>query len=183
VLALAWMTVQERILPMPAEIKEAYQPLDQQLAGLPLLTALFFLGLVPAFCEELFFRGYVLSGLRGGLGKTVGVLLVAFAFGAAHYSVHRLVMTMALGVLLGLLVVQFGSIVPAMLAHMMHNTLILLMGRPDGLQPYLQRLGFGDVVPTLWLVAAAGVAIAGILVCLFVPRRTVLAAATVVAAG
>ena len=177
VLALAWLTIQERVLPIPPNLVEAAKPLEEQLAGLPIVTALFFIALVPAFCEELFFRGYVLSGLRGSLGKITAVLIVAFAFGVAHYSVHRLVMTAALGVLLGLLVVQWRSIWPAMIAHMMHNSMILLISREDGLLPYLERFGFVDDVsqqvfpPTIWLLGAGVVSGLGIILCVFAPRE------------
>ena len=178
VLGLAWLTIQHRVLPLPPDLIEAAQPLEEQLRSLPIVTAVFFIALVPGFCEEIFFRGYALSGLRGTLGKTMAVLAVAAAFGMAHYSVHRLVVTTALGVLLGLLVIQFRSIWPAMIAHMMHNTMILLITREDGLLPYAERFGFiqhsGESIapPPIWLAGAATLVLAGIALCLSAPRES-----------
>jgi ABC-2 type transport system permease protein/sodium transport system permease protein len=177
VLGLAWLSVQQRVLPLPPELVEAARPLEEQLRGLPLLSALFFIAVVPAFCEELFFRGYCLSGLRGALGKSGAVLVAAFAFGAAHYSVHRLAVTMALGVLFGLLVIQYRSIWPAMVAHVLHNGLILLAAREDGLLPYLQRWGFVEphteavFPPAGWLIGAGTLVVVGLLLCVFRPGR------------
>ncbi len=170
ILAIAWAAIQERFLPLPGELKEAAQPFGDELARLPVLTVVFFFALFPAFCEELFFRGYALSGLRRTLGALGAVVVVSLAFGVAHYSVHRLIITAALGGLLGLLVVRGNSLWPAMLAHMMHNALILLVTRPE-LQSGLERLGFLDgapenaLPPAPWLIGA-GLAVAlGIAMC------------------
>jgi len=169
VLALAWMTIQERLLPLPPQMKEAAQPLEEQLKELPTVAALFFMGLAPALCEELFFRGFALSGLRRMLGDTGAVAAVAVAFGATHYSVHRLLPTAALGLLLGLLVVRFGSIWPAILAHLMHNCIVLLAAREDALLPALRQWGFVEPLsraitpPWPWVLGAAILAITGIL--------------------
>ena len=184
VLSLAWLTMQQQILPISPELAEAAAPLEQQLRSLPLIAGLFFIALVPGFCEEIFFRGYTLSGMRGSMGKVGAVLVVAFAFAVSHYSVHRLAVTMALGTLLGLLVVQYRSIWPAMLAHMMHNSMILLVAREDGLLPYLRQWGFVDAEtqdvfpPAVWLIAAATLVVVGVLLCLLGPRQTRAASAT-----
>jgi sodium transport system permease protein len=168
VLALAWVSIQERLLPLPLQMKEAAQPLEEQLKALPTVAALFFMGLAPALCEELFFRGFALSGLRRMLGDTGAVAAVAVAFGATHYSVHRLLPTAALGLVLGLLVVRFRSIWPAVLTHLMHNCIVVLATREDGLLPALRRWGFVDprsgavTPPWSWVLGAGIVVIAGI---------------------
>jgi len=132
---------------------------------------LFFFAILPAFCEEMFFRGYALSGLRNVMGKTGAVLLVAFAFGMTHMSIQRLPLTAALGCLLGLLVIRWGSIWPAVLAHVLHNSIILLITREEGLLPLLKRAGFVDPVtedvfpPLPWLIGAAVLLLIGLALC------------------
>jgi sodium transport system permease protein len=171
VLALVWMSLQERILPLPPDFKEAAAPYEQMLQRLSVATVLFFFAILPAFCEELFFRGYALSGLRHVMGKTGAVLLVAFAFGMTHMSIQRLPLTAAVGALLGLLVIRWGSIWPAVLAHVLHNSIILLITREDGLLPLLKRAGFVDPVtedvfpPLPWIVGAAVLLLAGLALC------------------
>lgn len=172
VLALAWMSLQERILPLPADFKEAAAPYERMLQHLSIATVLFFFAVLPAFCEELFFRGYALSGVRHVMGKTGAVLLVAFAFGMTHMSIQRLPITAALGCLLGLLVVRWGSVWPAVLAHVLHNSVILLVTREDGLLPRLKSAGFVDLQteevfpPWPWLIGAAVVLLIGLGLCL-----------------
>ena len=175
VLVLRWLEIQKRFLPMDSNVVRA---IDQQLAWLMEVdpwTLVFFLGAVPALCEELFFRGYALSGLRASLGKTGSVIVVAVAFGMTHYSAMRLVPTAALGLLLGLLVVRYRSIWPAMLAHFMHNAISLTANHADALKPWLVSLGYpdapGDTIPTSWVLAAGALIVVGILICFMSPRR------------
>jgi len=175
VLALRWSEIQQRLLPMDSKV---VQMLEQQTAWMwdvnPLLLV-FFLALVPALCEELFFRGYALSGLRAGLGKVGAVVVVAIAFGMAHYSAQRLVVATALGLLLGLLVLQYRSIWPAMILHFMHNAISITAHHPAGLKPLLVSLGFSDdpqaVVPGVWVVGASALVAVGVLICIASPRR------------
>ncbi len=176
VLALRWHEIQQRWLPMNSKV---VQMLEQQTAWMwdvsPFILVLF-LALVPALCEELFFRGYALSGLRASLGKVGAVVVIAVAFAMAHYSAQRLVVTASLGLLLGLLVVQYHSVWPAMILHFMHNAISITAHHPEGLKPMLTSLGFfkeQDVtaVPGIWLVGAGALVVVGLLICLTSPRR------------
>ena len=175
IVAQAWFAFQQSWLPIPPEMERAFQAMEGILVAVGPWAAFFFLGLVPGICEELFFRGYVLSGLRGGLGKWASVLVVGIAFGVYHHSVHRLIIASALGIVFGLLVIQYRSIWPAILAHLMHNALLVLSGRADALKPLLARLGYvlpdSGMPPVPWLVGAAVLVIIGVLICVLGPRR------------
>lgn len=174
VLATAWLVYQESWMPLDPWVA---QQMAQKLGfweELDPWQVLFFLALVPALVEEWFFRGFVLSGLRGSLNRWAAILIVALAFGLHHYSAHRLVITTALGVLLGLLVVQYGSIWPAVLAHLAHNAMSLLAAHPRGLKPWLDSIGLnvehGDI-PAGWVAMAVALTLAGLLICLLDPWR------------
>jgi hypothetical protein len=78
--------------------------------------------------------------------------------------------------LFGLLVVQWRSVWPAVLAHLMHNAIAVAVRHPDGLQPLVERLGYpvaqeGLPPPTGWLVGAAVLMLVGIVLCLLAPQR------------
>jgi ABC-2 type transport system permease protein/sodium transport system permease protein len=175
ILAQGWFAFQSTWMEIPQELEQALQSMEGMLGGMNPLVALFFLALVPAVCEELFFRGFVLNGLRGPLGKWAAVLIVAVAFGVHHHLVFRLIATSALGLLLGLLVVQFRSLWPAMLAHAMHNGISLLASREDCLKPLLTRWGYvhgaDGMPPTAWLIGAAVLLFIGIVICLRAPAQ------------
>jgi sodium transport system permease protein len=176
ILAQKWLAIQQTFFKMDAETVELFQQISAWTEQVPLLPLVLFLAAIPAFCEELFFRGFALSGLRTSVPSFVAVLIVALAFGMFHYSAHRLIVTAGLGILFGLLVVRFGSIWPAILAHLMHNGLTVLASRADGLELRLTELGF--VVdkdfgpPTAWVLGAAIATGIGVCICLFWPAAS-----------
>lgn len=118
--------------------------------------------LLPAICEELFFRGWVLAaftGERPSRSRAVAaVLLQAAAFAVFHLLPERMPQTFLLGVILGWMTLTTGSLLPAMLAHLAHNAvpLVLVAAVADG---HGRRLAAGDTT-TLpgWLLPAAAVA-------------------------
>jgi len=171
ILAGEWYAFQRTWLPMSPELEAEFTRVLSWLDPAGALTVVLLLAVVPALCEELFFRGFVLSGLRSAFGRWGAVLLVAVAFGVYHQSVHRLLITAMLGTLFGLLVIRWGSLWPAVLAHLLHNGITLLSERRDGLQPLLDWLGYptGDVAaasPWPWVLAAGGLLMCGLLLCL-----------------
>jgi ABC-2 type transport system permease protein/sodium transport system permease protein len=124
------------------------------------------LGIVPAVCEEFFFRGYLLSSLRNSMSATRAILLSSILFGLFHLVAtdrlhfERLVPSTALGLALGWLCIRCGSALPGMLLHAIHNSLLLAAAH---YQQQLADWGWGleqtdDIqsagLPTSWLVAA-----------------------------
>jgi membrane protease YdiL (CAAX protease family) len=81
----------------------------------------------PAICEECLFRGPILHGLRTRLDSVAAVVITAALFGLFHMDVYRLIPTMMLGVLLGFIALESGSIVPAMVAHFCNNAMLVTL--------------------------------------------------------
>ena len=113
-----------RLLPPPESLTRALERLlllDGQPA--PLIVVWLVIGITPAVCEELFFRGFVLTGLRS-LGRWPAIAIAGFLFGIAHASIYRLLPTLCLGVLFGYIVWRTGSIVVGIVAHALNNGLM-----------------------------------------------------------
>jgi sodium transport system permease protein len=79
--------------------------------------------IVPAICEELAFRGFILSGLRrmGHPGRAI--VYSALLFGLTHSILQQSLAAALVGLVLGLIAVRTGSIFPCMVFHMIHNAL------------------------------------------------------------
>lgn len=110
-----------RLLPPPESLVRALERvllLDGQPASWWVVWLV--IAVTPALCEELFFRGLVLSGLRRA-GVWPAVLICALVFGLAHSSIYRLLPTMFIGALLTWLVWRTGSIWCSMIAHALNN--------------------------------------------------------------
>ncbi|HVD60513.1 MAG TPA: CPBP family intramembrane glutamic endopeptidase [Gemmatimonadaceae bacterium] len=77
------------------------------------------LSVTAGICEEFIFRGYLIWVLQPvfGLWGAAAVSVVAFAAGHAYEGTKGALATGVVGVLLTLVVLGFGSLVPAIAAH------------------------------------------------------------------
>ena len=83
--------------------------------------------LVTPITEEVFFRGFVFSGLIPRFGVAKAMVLSALVFSAFHLSVGVLVPVFLTGLLLALLYRKTGSIWPCVLAHAGQNALAVAL--------------------------------------------------------
>ncbi len=100
VLIAGFCTLQEQFLPSPKAqgANEAFKNLFQaghSLTGL--LALLFVMALSPAVCEEVLFRGALLTGLRNCTRPAFAIIAVAVLFGAFHGSIYSFAPTALLG--------------------------------------------------------------------------------------
>ena len=85
------------------------------------LVLLFFtLAVIPAFVEELLFRGLVLSNLLP-YGRTTAILASGVLFGIMHQNAGQLFYATAAGIVLGFVYVKTKSIWPCVLLHFCNN--------------------------------------------------------------
>jgi sodium transport system permease protein len=132
------------LYPMSETMKEALSRFLQQQnqnAWLLLLVAV-----APAICEELAFRGFILSGLRHIGRKWRAIAISAVFFGITHTIFQQSLVACLVGVVIGYLAVQTGSILPCMLFHALHNSLGIL--GMSALEKYVGKVTWLD-----WLVA------------------------------
>src|SRR5262249_40034250 len=94
-------------------------------------AAIVVFALVPAVCEELAFRGFILSGLEHQHRTRSAILLSALMFGFLHVLLslfQQLFNATLLGIVLGLLAVRSRSILPGIVFHFINNALGVVMG-------------------------------------------------------
>ena len=89
---------------------------------------LFYVAVLPAVCEELAFRGILLSGLKHRLKPVALVLVVGITFGMFHVTLFRIAPTAALGMILTAIALLTGSIFPGMLLHAGNNAFGVIAG-------------------------------------------------------
>ena len=83
--------------------------------------AIVFIALLPALCEEFAYRGFILSGLRRSGHRWRAIVLSSLLFALAHSIIQQQANAFFLGLILGYLAVQAGSIWPCIAYHFMHN--------------------------------------------------------------
>lgn len=152
------------LYPISESTQQQLAQLSLLLADAPLWGLLVVLAVAPAICEEVAFRGFILSGLRHGGRRRSAIVISSIFFGVTHGILQQSLSACALGVILGYLAVQTASLLPCILFHMTHNGLTVLSSQvtPAMLQdrPWLrwmfQSLGDGEHIYTTPVVAAGG---------------------------
>ena len=92
-----------------------------------LLLNLLTIGLVPAICEELLFRGALLQWFKDTFKNIhVATLLSAIIFSAIHLQFFGFFPRMLMGIYLAYLCVWTGSIWSSIIAHFINNIIIVI---------------------------------------------------------
>lgn len=99
----------------------------------------------PLF-EEFWFRGMVLYSLKP-YGNGFAIFVSALLFGLTHANLGQFLYTTVVGVVLGYVAVQTGSIITTTVMHMMFNSIgcvsSLLLANPE-VQDYMLALGLSN---------------------------------------
>jgi len=152
--AAAWAAkhlfeLQRQFLPVPSTLESIALPIE--IAGLSSFAQVALLAISPAICEELYFRGAFLGGLRRDLSWPRILIWQAFFFGAVHASIYRFAPTAVLGLVLAAFVMRSRSLATAIVLHAGYNAIIVLGDRvPAIADPRWAWLGL--LAPVLMLV-------------------------------
>lgn len=92
-----------------------------------IVVSVLLLGLVPAFVEELFFRGTILRMLEDKIGIHASVWISAIIFSAIHLQFFGFVPRMLLGALLGYVYVWSRSLWLPILMHFLNNASMVIL--------------------------------------------------------
>ena len=106
----------------------------------PLLLNLFLMAFLPAFVEEITFRGILYSGYRSSTIKRA-MLASGFAFGLFHMNVNQFCYAAFMGIVFTLLYEATGSILSPMLVHFTFNANSLILEKVLGMaEKWIGRL-------------------------------------------
>jgi ABC-2 type transport system permease protein/sodium transport system permease protein len=139
------------------QVTKAKRLLDE-LQSVPAGVVLVTLALVPGVIEELCFRGFLFSSLRTAMSAWQTVVVSAVLFGLFHEVLGpgRFLPSAFLGLVLGWVRLRTRSVLPCMVLHTVHNSLLwsIILWRDE-----LAARGCGVEerahLPETWLVAAA----------------------------
>ena len=115
----------QQIYPMPEAIEQMSQKLITQAPNIWVL--LLVLAVTPAICEELAFRGFILSGLRHLGHRWWAIVLSSLFFGIAHGIIQQTITATIVGVIIGYLAIQTGSLFICILFHIAHNSTAIVV--------------------------------------------------------
>jgi sodium transport system permease protein len=153
-LAIGGITL--RLMPAPESLAKGMQKI--LLLGdnpAPLWLILAVVSVTPALCEEMVFRGFILSGFRRW-GPAASIGMSALLFGLAHSSIYRLLPTFGLGLVLGVAVWKTRSLYCSMLIHALNNGLIAVLVYHEALA---NRLHLAEMTAVPWSITLAAAAV------------------------
>lgn len=135
--------------------------------GGPAWSAVLLLAVMPAVCEELLFRGWMLAGLAGPTPSrrraVTAIVVQAAAFAAFHLLPERMPQTFALGLLTGWMTLATRSLLPAIVAHAVHNaTPVVLVAMASAEEIEAVAAGGSPTLPAWFVAAGLGCLAAGI---------------------
>ncbi len=164
---LAW--AQKLVIALPEGLLRGMAGLLTATSGRELLLMLLATAVTPAICEEVVFRGILLSGSRRFRLAVTALLLNALLFGAFHLSyetVFRFLPTAWVGLLLATVVWRTRSIFTSSLMHLLNNAALLLLAARPGVAAFLLAPGGA---PRLYLLPPALLSLGAGLWLLFQP--------------
>lgn len=105
-----------------ASLVNFYEDFSGTTEGTSHIEIILSLIVIPAFCEEFFFRGIVFSEYRKyGTGNAIIISTLCFAM--LHFSVENMAIYLFTGLLLGFVTAVTRSIIPSIILHLLSNTL------------------------------------------------------------
>jgi len=149
--------------PLPPSVTEVVATMANDKS--PWWLAFLAFAVAPAVCEEVAFRGFLLSGFRHTGRARLAIVLSAVAFGAIHLIPQQVLNASLLGLVLGLIAVRSRSLLPAIAFHVLFNGLEVCRSRYAALVPtdgtwswFFQRQDTLQYQPALLVLAGASAA-------------------------
>lgn len=126
-----WLTVWNDSWNLPESLRSAGEQSQEKVTSLmkecPLALNLFGLALVPALCEELFFRAGIQNLLQKWFKSPhAAIWVTAAVFSLAHGELFAFLPRFLLGALLGYLYVYGRSLLVNVVAHFVNNAIVVV---------------------------------------------------------
>jgi sodium transport system permease protein len=120
--------LQIKLFPEAGKIGEAIEKvLNLEKTGFSPILGFLIFAISPAICEEVLFRGVLLSAFKKKFSATLSIVLVGFLFGLFHLHIFRIIPTAIIGIYLSFIVYHTGSLYLSIIAHALNNGVALLI--------------------------------------------------------
>jgi membrane protease YdiL (CAAX protease family) len=125
-----------------------------------LVFIVFHVAVVPAFCEELLFRGFIFRLYSNSAGWIWGILISGALFGLYHFKLTQVIPLALIGMFFAWLTLRSGSLLPAIVAHFVNNAGSVIVAF---LYPEFALASPEDMLPEWWMLFIS-VIISGVIV-------------------
>jgi uncharacterized protein len=112
------------ILPVPEIFRDIFETL---MAKQIFPIAVLIIGIIPAFTEELLFRGIILDGLKNNYSKKTAIFVSALLFGIIHLNPWQFVGAFIIGSISAWICIETNTILLSIYMHFFNNTLYTII--------------------------------------------------------
>ncbi len=112
----------EIVLPLPEEIKETLEKVMAAPSADVVMWKFFVLCVVPAVCEEIFFRGFFQTSLTARMGVAKAIVITAIVFAVMHGNFQYVHLYVLLGLIFGWVYAVTGSLWAPIICHVFNNS-------------------------------------------------------------
>ncbi len=105
-----------------------FSHIDIEEAGNTIWQNILFLSIIPGICEEMFFRGYLLSVLKR-LKVKQAIIFSALLFALFHQNYPDYAVLFSLGLWFGIIFYMTGSLYYSMMAHIINNSMVFVLSK------------------------------------------------------
>jgi sodium transport system permease protein len=95
----------------------------------PLFGLIFLIGVLPGVCEEIAFRGIILSGFLRDVRAWKAVLFTGLCFAVAHFSIYKLLPLLVIGTILSYAAWRTRSVWVGIIIHVINNSMAVIIAR------------------------------------------------------
>jgi sodium transport system permease protein len=117
------------LYPIAPQMQQQLDELQQRFSSANIGLLILCVAALPAICEELAFRGFILSGFRNLGNNRRAIVISALFFAIAHGFLQQEINAFIMGLVLGYLAVRTGSLFPGVIFHFVHNALAVLSAK------------------------------------------------------
>jgi membrane protease YdiL (CAAX protease family) len=119
-------------LPVPQFLKDTFELMMVK----PLfIISIIWAGIIPAFAEEMLFRGVILNGFKENYSEKKAIIVSALLFGLYHLNPWQFVLAFIIGLFSAFICLRTGSIALSIYIHFFNNVMSVVVLRYKDIIP------------------------------------------------
>ena len=173
--AVMWLAhLNEQLIPLPEWLRAMEEDQFALLAEIlsnngNLFLSLVVIAVVPAVCEEVFFRGYVQRNLERIFTATGAIILTGLIFGIFHLRLSQVLPLALLGIYMAYLAWRTGSLWVPVAVHFVNNAVMIIMVTVISREQRIEDVMGPETFP--WYIVV--ISLAGFGACMYVLHQVV----------
>lgn len=111
----------EQLFPLPEEVRQQLDRIMSAPNAQTFVIKLFVLCIIPAICEEVYFRGFFQTSIEASWGRGWALAVTAVVFAGLHGNIHYFHLYLLLGLIFGWVYAVTGTLWAPIICHVVNN--------------------------------------------------------------